>query len=230
MPSDAPAAVMRIEGSLVADEDGQEGAAGVAPEHVPILEKLQLRRLQRGDPRAFREFVRRHQDRVYSLCLRMLGDAHEAEDISQEVFLAVHRHLPHFRGECRLTTWVFRVAKNHCLNRLKYLSRREADDDTEFDRTDGGAYAEGFVSRPDRPDQALLGSEERRAVQKALCGLSPEHRLLVVLRDIEGMSYEDVGRIADVPPGTVKSRLHRARAHLAELLEAAGMAPTGGKP
>lgn len=231
MPSDAPAAVMRIEDALGAEADGSAevpaGADELSPERVSLFEKLLVRRLQRGDARAFRELVRKHQDRVYSLCLRMLGDAHEAEDVSQEVFLAVHRHLPHFRGDCRLTTWVFRVAKNHCLNRIKYLGRREADDDSVFERTDGGAHAEGFVSRPDRPDQAMLGAEERRAVQKALCGLSPEHRLLVVLRDIEGMSYEDVGRIADLPPGTVKSRLHRARAHLAELLEAAGMAPAG---
>lgn len=201
---------------------------GVIPaEPVPFLEKLFIRKLQRGDAKAFRELVRKNQDRIYSLCLRMLGDAHEAEDVAQEVFLAVHKHLPRFRGDCRLSTWLYRVAKNHCLNRIKYRERRETVDDSELNQVDGHQIDPGHLSRPERPDRALLGAEERARVHAALSQLSAEHRLLVVLRDIEGMSYEEIARIAELPAGTVKSRLHRARSALAELLAQAGMVPEG---
>jgi len=203
-------------------------ASTLPPEAIPMLERLFLRRLQRGDPKAFRELVKRHQDRVYSLSLRMLGDAHEAEDVSQEVFLSMHKHLARFRGDCRLTTWLYRVTKNHCLNRIKYQGRRETDAEAPEDLEKRVAESEiPLVSAPDRPDRALLGAEERAHVHLALKQLSAEHRLLVVLRDIEGLAYEEIARIANLPAGTVKSRLHRARAALADLLTASGMVPEG---
>jgi RNA polymerase sigma-70 factor (ECF subfamily) len=201
----------------------------VPPEDVPLLEKFFVRRLQKGEARAFRELVNRHQDRVFSLALRMLGDSQEAEDVSQEVFISAHRHLPRFRGDCRLSTWLYRITRNHCLNRLKYLGRRETESPREGAFEASQAEME-LVAPPERPDKALLGAEERVHVHSALRQLSPEHRLLVVLRDIEGLSYEEIGRIADVPGGTIKSRLHRARAALAEVLSAAGMAPDGARP
>lgn len=208
-------------GVLDDPEDPSEDG-GPPPDRAGLFERIFLRRLRRGDQRAFADLVKQHQDRVYSLCLRMLGDAAEAEDLSQEVFLAVHRHLPRFRGECRLSTWIFRVTRNHCLNRIKSAERRGATEraaqvDTEPVLSEGAP----------EPDKALLGAEERRRVQAALARLSAEHRLLVVLRDIEGLSYEDVARIAELPAGTVKSRLHRARSALARLLAAEGMAPDG---
>jgi len=211
---------------------GTTGVEGeqLPPEQVSFLEKLFIRKLQKGDAKAFRELVRKHQDRVFSLCFRMLADSHEAEDVAQEVFFAVHKHLPRFRGDCRLSTWIYRVAKNHCLNRLKYRERRETEGDAALEQVDGTSMDAGLMSRPERPDRALLGAEERNQVQLALVQLSAEHRLLVVLRDIEGMSYEEIARIAELPAGTVKSRLHRARAALAELLAQAGMAPEGVRP
>lgn len=209
------------------DADSADDAR-VGPESIPLLERIFLRKLRKGDPRAFRELVRRHQDRVFSMNLRMLGDRHEAEDVSQEVFVAVHRHLPRFRGECKLSTWIYRVARNHCLNRLKYNERRESGGEADLDRLDAAEHP-GLSTPPERPDRALLGAEERTQVQRALQRLSAEHRLIVILRDIEGMSYEDIGRIAELPPGTVKSRLHRARSALADELEKAGMAPDGAR-
>jgi len=212
---------------LVTGDAAEVEAAG-AKESVGLLERMLLRRLQRGDARAFRELVRTHQDRVYSLCLRMLGQAQEAEDVSQEVFVAVHRHLPRFRGECRLSTWIYRVAKNRCLNRLKALRLRAAEShDGELPPSSDPVTA--HAAAPARPDEALLGAEERAEVHRALATLSDDHRLLVVLRDIEGMSYEEIEKITDLAEGTVKSRLHRARAALADALERAGMAPAGTK-
>lgn len=196
-------------------------------ERLSLMERFFLRRLQKGDPRAFRELVQLHEDRVYSLVLRMMGDAQEAEDISQEVFLSVHRHLPRFRGDCRVSTWIYRVAKNHCLNRLKYLEHRASGGEADLERTE--ATAETYGTRQEWPDQAMLGAEERDHVQRALAQLSAEHRLLVVMRDIEGLGYGQISQVAQLPLGTVKSRIHRARAQLAELLLAAGMAPDGAR-
>ncbi len=175
-------------------------------------------RIRRGDERAFTELVRTHQDRVFDLLWRMTGDAQEAEDLAQEVFVSVHKHLGTFRGESRLSTWIFRVAKNQCLNRLKYLGRRGADgrnvnlDDTA-ELTDGDADHEER-----RPDRLVERRQQVKFVQRAMAELSEEHRLLVVLRDVEGLSYEEIVEITEQPEGTVKSRLHRARAHLAEVV------------
>lgn len=205
----------------------QDEPEALGPERLPLMERFFLRRLQKGDPRAFRELVQLHEDRVYSLVLRMMNDPQEAEDISQEVFLSVHRNLPRFRGDCRLSTWLYRVARNHCLNRLKYLEHRAAGGEADLERTE--ASADAFGTREQRPDQALLGAEERDHVQRALSQLSPEHRLLVVLRDIEGLGYDQIAQVAQLPLGTVKSRIHRARAALAERLLAAGMAPDGAR-
>jgi RNA polymerase sigma-70 factor (ECF subfamily) len=216
MSIDAPAAAIALEvdasAPAAAPAPLEVDAAAGTPESVPLLEKF---------------LVRKHQDRVFSMSLRMLGNAQEAEDVSQEVFVAVHRHLPRFRGDCRLSTWIFRVTKNHCLNRIKYLERRATEGETDLERVDAGVSVDGQATGPERPDRALLGAEERQHVQRALNRLSAEHRLLVVRRDIEGMSYEELARIADLPPGTVRSRLHRARAALAEILAEAGMAPDG---
>lgn len=203
----------------------QDEPEALERERLPLMERFFLRRLQKGDPRAFRELVQLHEDRVYSLVLRMMGDAQEAEDLSQEVFLLVHRNLARFRGDCRLSTWIYRVARNLCLNRLKYLEHRASGGEADLERTE--ASAEAFGTREQRPDQQLLGAEERDHVQRALAQLSADHRLLVVLRDIEGLGYDQIAQVAQLPLGTVKSRIHRARAALAELLLAAGMAPEG---
>lgn len=196
-------------------------------ERLSLAQRFFVRRLQKGDARAFRELVQLHEDRVYSFVLRMLGDPQEAEDVSQEVFLAVHRNLPRFRGDCQLSTWIYRVAKNHCLNRLKYLEHRTPAGDVDLERTRASDDALGTAAR--RPDQALLAAEERDHVQRALTALSPEHRLLVVMRDIEGLGYDQIAHVAQLPLGTVKSRIHRARAALADLLVAAGMVPDGAR-
>lgn len=177
------------------------------------VEGLAIRRLRRGDERAFEELVRDHQDRVFGLILRMLGDRGEAEDLTQEVFVAVHQALPRFRGESRLSTWIWRIAKNHALNRIKVLVRRERLPDA------------GPLEEAPRPDRVYDERERRSAVQRAIARLEPDSRLVVALRDLEGLSYEEIAEIVEEPLGTVKSRLHRARLRLAEMLSKEGVVP-----
>jgi RNA polymerase sigma-70 factor (ECF subfamily) len=181
-----------------------------------VRERLLLARLRRKDQRAFAELVRNHQDRVYDLCCRMLNDREEAFDVAQEVFFALSGAVSTFRGESRLSTWIFRVAKNHCLNRLKYMGRRQRNRTDELSEVSEGELATHQVSPS--PQEALLVKEQQGRVQRAIAQLGEEQKLLIILRDIEGLSYDEIVQITEQPEGTVKSRLHRARTALAEIL------------
>jgi RNA polymerase sigma-70 factor (ECF subfamily) len=206
-----------------ADETGQplNGATGpvardAADEAALLRERLLIARLRRRDERAFAELVRTHKDRVYDLCCRLLGDREEALDVAQDVFVSLHGALATFRGESRLSTWIFRVAKNHCLNRLKYLGRRGHHKTDEL--SDVSEQELSFHQPHPSPQEALLGKEQSTRVQRAIAQLGEEQRVLIILRDIEGLSYEEIVQITEQPEGTVKSRLHRARAALAVIL------------
>jgi RNA polymerase sigma-70 factor, ECF subfamily len=179
-----------------------------------------LARLRRGDGRAFAELVRAYQDRVFNLTYRMLGNRQEAEDLAQEIFVSLHSALDNFRGESRLSTWIFRVTRNHCLNQLKYLSRRERGRASELSQVPESS----FTPQEDeiKPDDAIAAKERQVMLRHAMDALDEEHRLLVVLRDIEGLSYEEIAQITEQPEGTVKSRLHRARISLAAAISKAG--------
>jgi len=161
--------------------------------------------------------VREYQDRIYDFCTRMLGEPEEALDVTQEVFLAVHRSLDGFRADARLSTWLYRIARNHCLNRLKYLQRRGRGRKDEYGEANELAITEA-LGGAGRPDEALDARREQARVQRAIALLDDDQRALVVLRDLEGLSYEEIMDITELPEGTVKSRLHRARERLAVLL------------
>lgn len=176
-------------------------------------------RFQHGDRRAFDEIVRRYQDKVYGLCRRWLDDAEGAEETAQDVFIALYRSLPGFRGESQLSTWVFKVTLNHCKNHRLYRNRRgyrrhetiggkPEEDAPERQIADDGAGTDSAVHR----------GEAEALVRYALAQLDEEHRQILLLRDVEDLAYEEIGDILDLPRGTVKSRIHRARAELAAVL------------
>lgn len=174
--------------------------------------------LARGETACFEVLVKRYQDRVYGFCLRILDDASEAEDVAQDVFLTIYRHADRFRGESLFSTWLFRIAKNQSLNRIKYLERRGR----QAKRALGDAQQERVASiqeREERRPDALVESEQRAAlVQRAIATLAEEHRVVLVLRDLEDLSYEEISEVTGLPIGTVKSRIHRGRTALAERL------------
>jgi RNA polymerase sigma-70 factor, ECF subfamily len=187
------------------------------------LERSLLRRLRERDERAFRELVGEHRDRVYNVCFRMMGNRHEAEDVAQEVFIAVFKTIDSFREESKFSTWLYRVAVNHCKNRIKYLARRHDRDRDELDEnTTGGGVNGATLGQPMRsaqPDRALEGIQMEEVLKEAVNSLDEEHRLVVILRDIEDLSIEEICEITDLPDGTVKSRLHRARLALRKKLQ-----------
>lgn len=171
-----------------------------------------VRRLRERDEQAFRELVTEHRDKVYNLTFRMLGNRAEAEDLAQEVFITVFKTIDSFREEAKLSTWLYRVAVNHCKNRIKYLARRHQRDQDQLDERNEAAATHATPSIPmPRPDRAMEGAQLERVLQEAITELDEDHRVVVVLRDIEDLSIEEICEITGLPDGTVKSRLHRAR-------------------
>lgn len=186
-----------------------------------------VERLKRRDEAAFNELVELYQAKVFRLVLRMIGDRAEAEDVAQEVFVTVFKSIDGFRGDSKLSTWLYRVATNHCKNRIKYLSRRARGQKRELDEiADRDAIESASMTtsaQVPRPDAALEGRQTEQMIQRALGELDEEQRELIVLRDIENLSYEDIQKVTGLPEGTVKSRLHRARLALQErVLELSG--------
>lgn len=178
-----------------------------------------VERFKAGDRGAYAEIVTRYQDRVYTLCLRWLDTSSIAEEVAQDVFLALFRSLPNFRGESQLSTFIWRVAVNHCKNRRLYRKRRREQDHESFE----GDSREDRPARQYAADQpeAEAGIFRRQAsklVAEALDTLDEETRQIILLRDVEDLPYEEIADILELPRGTVKSRLHRARAQLAAVL------------
>jgi RNA polymerase sigma-70 factor, ECF subfamily len=192
-------------------------------QHDMTAERQLLRRLRERDERAFRELLEAHRDRVYNLTFRMLGNRAEAEDVAQEVFITVFKTIDSFREESKFSTWLYRVTVNHCKNRIKYLSRRHDRDRDELDETTqaatDGTPASGAPVLARRPDRALEGAQLEKLMQDAINTLDDDHRVLVVLRDVEDLSIEEICEITGLPDGTVKSRLHRARLALRKKLQ-----------
>jgi RNA polymerase sigma-70 factor, ECF subfamily len=193
------------------------------PRHeMSIADRLFISRLRERDEDAFSEMVRLEGDRVFNLVYRMVGDRSEAEDIAQEVFVTVFKQIDSFRGESQFSTWLLRIAANHAKNRIKYLARRRTTDDdvNEMETDHDPSLADrSMQARIHRPDTMLEVAELGDLLERAIAALDEEQRLLVVLRDMEELSYEDICEITGLPEGTVKSRLHRARMELKTLLD-----------
>ena len=188
-------------------------------------EELRLiRRVQAGDAEAFEDLVRAHEKTVYNLALRMTGHPQDAEDMAQEAFLKAYRSLGEFRGESKFSVWLYRIVSNVCLDHLRRQSRRPAASLTAEDE-------EGEETQWDVPDESLSPERlleqklTREAVQKGLAALPDEQRQILLLREIHGLSYEEIGEILSLEPGTVKSRIFRARKRLCAFLQREGNIP-----
>ncbi len=183
---------------------------------------------QDGDPDALEALLHRHHDRIRGLCRRMCGNDADADDAAQEALIAVVRGLPGFDGRAAFATWAHRVATNACLDELRRRSRRPVPwgetDDAVFVKSPAPAPA--LIGQADAVDAAVV----RLDLDAALAQLVPEARAAVVLRDLFGYDYAAIAEILDVPLGTVRSRISRARARLADLLEAGNRPPTGPRP
>ncbi|CAN5250149.1 sigma-70 family RNA polymerase sigma factor [soil metagenome] len=187
------------------------------------LEQKLVDRLIARDERAFSELVRAYDRRVFALVFRMLGNRAEAEDLAQEVFIQVFKAIGNFRGDSKLSTWIYRIAINLCKNRAKYLRVRHSGEQDELEevaeRVPLGDARNANVGQIERPDEMVAGKQVELIVQRAIAQVEESFRECLVLRDVEELSYEEIGEITGLPPGTVKSRIFRARAQLKEIVE-----------
>lgn len=180
-------------------------------------EKDLICRATRGDAEAFRQLVEAYQTPAYRLAARMCGPD-SAEDVTQEAFLAAWRALPEFRGDCRFSTWLYRLVSNaaiDCLRREK--KHRDTGDVDDLELPDGGPS----------PQEQAERSDTRDAVRRALDRLSPEHRQVLLLRFMQELDYGEIARALDVSEGTVKSRINRAKSKLREVLAAGNFFDAG---
>jgi RNA polymerase sigma-70 factor, ECF subfamily len=184
-------------------------------------EALFVSRLQANEDAAYDELVRTYSASIFHVAYRMLGDSAEASDVVQEIFLKVFRNIGGFKGEAALRTWIFKIAFSEILNRLRWWKRRYRFATISIDdqpNGNGAGQGYGVPSPGPSPEQALQSKEQETAIQQALGRLSKDHRSIIVLRDIEGFSYNEIADVLGVSIGTVKSRLARARGDLKKSL------------
>lgn len=184
-----------------------------------VEEKNILIRARRGDLPAFEELVRRYERRVYAIALRSSGSPEDAADIVQEVFLRAWRSIESFRGDSGFSTWLFRITVNQCIDH----ARRQRSQPVTQPLTIGEDEDERPLPDPaPTPEERLDTRELGRALADALAQISEEHRRIVLLRDVSGLSYTEIAEALEISEGTVKSRLSRARLALREILLARG--------
>ena len=212
---------LRMEAEL---EGAADVAASAEARFVPSAEEQFLERLRAGDGLAFNRLVEERHGDIYALLYRLTEDPEEARDLTQETFLQAFRHLANFRGDADLRTWLYRIAVNQARNRWRWWKRRRRDRTVSLDApvaegsdaplSAGLAGDEGLD-----PERQALAREREAALHAALKSLSRPYREVIVLRDIEGLSYEEVAGTLDLNVGTVKSRLNRGRTELRRRLE-----------
>ena len=174
-----------------------------------------VERAQRGDKRAFELLVVKYQRKLGRLLSRMVRDPGEVEDVTQEAFIKAYRALPNFRGESAFYTWLYRIAINTAKNYLVSMGRR-APTTTEFDNEDAESFDDAEALRDTAtPENELLGREIADTVNRAVEALPEDLRTAITLREIEGLSYEEIAGVMNCPIGTVRSRIFRAREAIA---------------
>ena len=197
-----------------------------------------MRAIQGGDSSAWSKLLTRYQDRLFGVCVRMVGDREQAADLTQDAMVRIIEGIKSYDGRAKLSTWMIRVTMNVCLSKLRSEKlRRHASLDSGSDGSSGAVGGWGGRGSAERvPDQqtrepaaelSVEREETRRLVAAALLRILPEQRAILVLRDSKGLEYEQIAEVLDVPVGTVKSRLFRARSALREVLESMGRTVRG---
>ena len=182
------------------------------------IDRQLVARAQAGDKRAFELLVEKYQRKLARLLSRFIRDPAEVEDVTQEAFIKAYRALPAFRGDSAFYTWLYRIGINTAKNYLMAMGRR-APTSTEVEAEEAEGFEEGEQLRDiNTPESVLLSNEIAQTVNSTIEQLPEELRTAIQLREIEGMSYEDIARVMDCPIGTVRSRIFRAREAIAEQL------------
>lgn len=198
---------MRFSAVTSAGTDNKDKPAPMSDQNIDLQ---LIERVQRGDKNAFNLLVRKYQNKVMALVAQYVSNPGDVPDVAQEVFIKAYRALAEFRGESAFYTWLYRIAVNTAKNYLTAAARRPPDSDVdsqEAETYDGG----GALHEVETPENLMLSDEIRREVVLALQELPEELRTAITLREIDGLSYEEIAEVMECPVGTVRSRIFRAR-------------------
>jgi RNA polymerase sigma-70 factor (ECF subfamily) len=203
--------------------DLEQAATAASAEPRTNTETQFIEKLKSGDATAFADLVAERSGEIYGLLHRLTENSEEARDLTQETFLRAFQNIEHFRGDSDLRTWIYRIAINQARNRWRWWRRRRGDATVSLDSANGYGNqpltATLLADRGETPEQETLARERERALRNALVTLRRPYREAVVLRDIEGLTYEEVATTLRISVGTVKSRLARGRRELRKKLE-----------
>ncbi|MDR3915234.1 MAG: sigma-70 family RNA polymerase sigma factor [Oscillospiraceae bacterium] len=180
-------------------------------------ERELIARLQKRDEAAFEELIRQYEKKVYTLCFRMCGNSEDAEEAAQDAFLALWRGIDRFRQESSLSTWIYRLATNACIDTLRRRKKQSGSvslDDEEL-------FVDAVDTSP-QPQETVEHRETQKLLQEGLSALPEEYRKVLILREIEGLSYTEIAESASIELGTVKSRISRGRSLLRNFLSGNG--------
>jgi RNA polymerase sigma-70 factor (ECF subfamily) len=186
-------------------------------------EKELIERIKKGETKYFAEIINKYKKVVFGHTYNFLRNKEEAEDATQEIFVSVFNNLGHFRGDSKLSTWIYRITVNTCKNKLKQLKRLKANFNEEF-YEDGAEEKESMVNlikekEEKEPDKAFVSDEVRKTVYGRIDELTEEQKQVILLRDVDGLSYDEIGSILKLSVSAVKSKLFRARENLREKLQ-----------
>ncbi len=186
-----------------------------------------IKKIKKGDKERFREIINKYKKVVYNHARSFLRNAQEAEDASQEIFLSIYNNISSFRGDSKLSTWIYRITVNTCKNKLKQMKRLKSqiadepynEGDEELDRT----VANIREKEEKEPDNIFASETLRDSIMKRMDELTEEQKNVIVLRDVDGLSYDEIGEVMKLSVSAVKSKLFRARENLREKLEKDGI-------
>lgn len=182
-------------------------------------EGLLLEKAKKGDVEAFEELIAGYQKRVFNIALKMIGNHEDASELAQETFIRVFKSIGKFKEESLFSTWIYRIATNICLDELRRRKGRKEVSLDEDIKLENGDVSRQIEDTGPSPEAIAERNELRRKVNDAIGLLTEEHRLVIIMRDIQGFSYEEIAKITGCPEGTVKSRINRARQSLKQLLK-----------
>jgi RNA polymerase sigma-70 factor (ECF subfamily) len=179
-----------------------------------LQERDLIRKAKQGDMLAFEELILKHEKIVYNLALRMMNHSEDAMDISQEVFLKAYRSLSNFDERSAFSTWLYRITHNTCIDEIRKRKGKQTYSLEEDLESEDGSMQRQVADDGDTPEESLMRKEQKSEILRALDTLSEEHKAAIILRDVKGMSYEEIAEILELTLGTVKSRINRARNQL----------------
>lgn len=182
-------------------------------------EKDLLERSKAGDIAAFEQLIEGYQRRIFNIALRMLGNYDDAGDLTQEVLIRIYKSIKNFKEQSSFSTWIYRITTNVCLDEIRKRKNRKFISLDEEIRLEDGDMKRQIESDEPSPEASAEAGELKKMVNDSIALLSEEHRIVIVLRDIQGFSYEEIAEMQKLPEGTVKSRINRARQALKNILK-----------